>query len=170
MTATGYEFKVVLDRVPTAHEVEELFALPGEPTVEAAPTRGTALVWCTRAGATLADAVADVVAELAALGLHAVRVEAQPWVTLDDIAARLGRSPAAVRLWAAQPDAGGFPAALAAHDLRYWPHVSVWLREHLGYDLPDDDVVLAAASLALQLRDLTPRVPGAVALQRLLVG
>ena len=39
-----------------------------------------------------------------------------------------------------------------------WAQVSPWLRERMGYDLPDDEPILAATNLALQLRALAPRI------------
>jgi hypothetical protein len=195
-----FAFKVVVEPTPEPDHIELLFASPEESTAELAPRQNTGVVWCTRSADTLAVAVVDAIAEVEALGLRAVRVEAQPWVTLDDIARRLGRPGAAVRQWATtEPGPGAFPLPLVhdgpplvpdgpplVHDgpplvpdgpplasagppaLWYWPQVARWLRDTLGYHLPDDHTVLAAVSIALRLRELTPQVPGMRALRRLL--
>lgn len=169
-----FQFKIVVEPMPELHHIERLFELPGEPTAECAPRQNVGIVWCTGSTATLARAVVDAIAEVELLGLRAVRVEAQPWLTVDDIARRLGRSREAVRQWAdGEQGPGGFPPPLStprdgASALRAWPQVAAWLRGQLGYQLPDDQVVVAAASLALHLRALAPQVPGMRALRRLL--
>jgi hypothetical protein len=102
------------------------------------------------------------VRDLEAEGLRPARVDAGDWVTLADIGARVGRSRENVRLWAVgRYGPGGFPPPLnPGCDTTFysWAEVSVWLRERMGFDLPDDEPVLTAMNLALQLRRLAPRV------------
>jgi hypothetical protein len=110
----------------------------------------------------LAEAVPPTVRDLEAEGLRPARVDAGDWVTLADIGARVGRSRENVRLWAVgRYGPGGFPPPLnPGCDTTFysWAEVSVWLRERMGFDLPDDEPVLTAMNLALQLRRLAPRV------------
>jgi hypothetical protein len=56
-----------------------------------------------------------------------------------------------------------------ADDFYSWAEVSVWLREQMGFDLPDCEPVLVAMNLALQVRNLLPRISDADAV-RALVG
>jgi len=120
----------------------------------------------TRRAGSLAAAIHGAVVELEAHGLRAVRVDARDWVTLEGIAARIGRAREVVRLWAcARVGPGRFPAPLnpGCHTLFYsWLEVAGWLGTagHLPGEVrvDVDAPVLAAANLALQLRTLAPRV------------
>ncbi len=127
----------------------------------------------TRRAGTLAAAIHGAVTELEAHGLRPVRVDAQDWVTLEGIAARIGRAREVVRLWVcARVGPGGFPAPLnpGCRTLFYsWLEVEGWLAAtgHLsGVVRADaDGPVLAAANLALQLRWLAPRVVDLTSIQ-----
>lgn len=93
-----------------------------------------------------------------------VRLDAGDWLTLADIAARCGLSREIVRLYSiGQQGPGGFPPPLnPGRDTRFysWYETSAWIRRHTAYLPPgvDQEPVLVAMNLALQLRNLMPRV------------
>jgi hypothetical protein len=120
----------------------------------------------------LTEAVVAAVHAVEATGLRVLRVDADDWVTVADVARRIGRSRETVRLWAAgRMGPGGFPPPLNPdRDTTFysWAEVLVWLRHRAALDLPDEEPVLAAANLAVQLRVLLRRVPRAQVLLRLL--
>jgi hypothetical protein len=155
------QFSLVLDRPVGRAQRRHLGDLQAPPRVERGPD-GTQRLAYDRSSAELVGAVAEAVAEAEALGLRVVRVDDRDWVTLADVAARIGRSREAVRLWAlGRQGPGGFPPPLnPGMDTSFysWVAVSPWLRERMGYDLPDDEPVLVATNLALQLRALAPRI------------
>jgi hypothetical protein len=110
----------------------------------------------------LAEAVLAVIDDLEAADLQPVRVCDGDWVTLADIAARIGRSREIVRLWSiGRQGPGGFPPPLnPGCDTRFysWSEVSHWLRRRMGYELPDPGPDLVVANLLLQARRLALRV------------
>jgi hypothetical protein len=110
----------------------------------------------------LAEAITAGIRDLEAMGLRPVRVEDRDWMTRGEIADRIGRSRELVRLWAAgRHGPGGFPPPLnpgGRHTLFSWAEVTCWLRDRLGYDLPDDEPVPTVVNLALRLRRLAPRI------------
>jgi hypothetical protein len=165
------QFTLVVEGVPGPDQRRRLARLAAPPTGEPGP-EGTHLLAFDRPAATLAEAVAEAVGEVEAVGLRVLRVADRDWVTLADVAARIGRSRELVRLWAlGRRGPGGFPPALnPGMDTTYysWAEVSPWLRERMGYDLPDDEPVLAATNLALQLRALAPRIRDMHAIRGLL--
>jgi hypothetical protein len=97
-------------------------------------------------------------------GRRPMRLDADDWLTLADIAARCGLSREIVRLWSiGQQGPGGFPPPLnPARDTRFysWWETSAWIRRHTIYLPPSDgqEPALIAMNLALQLRNLMPRV------------
>jgi hypothetical protein len=111
---------------------------------------------------TLLDAIADAIAETEFAGVTVVRVDGRDWVTLADVAGRIGRSREIVRLWAAgRRGPGGFPPPLnPGMETAYysWAAVGPWLRQRLGYPLADEGPVFDAVNLALRLRALAPRI------------
>lgn len=115
-----------------------------------------------REAESLAAAIPAAVRDLESVGLRPARVDADDWVTLAEIGARIGRSREIVRLWATgRYGPGGFPPPLnPGRDTSFysWTEVAQWLRERMGYHVPDDDPVLVAMNLALQLRRLAPRI------------
>jgi len=94
-----------------------------------------------------------------------LRLDAGDWLTLADIAARCGLVRETVRLYCiGQQGPGGFPPPLnPGRDTRFysWYETSAWMRRHTVYNPPPgraDEPVLIAMNLALQLRNLMPRV------------
>jgi hypothetical protein len=126
------------------------------------PRDGVGAVVVRRHASDLAEAVAAAVRDVESVGLRPMRVAAGDWVTLADVAARIGRSREIVRLWSTgRQGPGGFPPPLnPGCDTSFysWVEVASWLRRRLGYDLPDEEPVLVAMNLALQLRRLAPRI------------
>jgi hypothetical protein len=162
-------FTLVVDRAPDPAQVRDL-----EPAAVVLwdPGSGTVRLWLDWPAWSLTEAVVDAVHAVEATGLRVLRVDADDWVTAGDVARRIGRSRETVRLWAAgRMGPGGFPPPLnPGRDTTFysWAEVLAWLRHRGGIDLPDDEPVLAAANLAVQLRALMRRVPRARALLRLL--
>jgi hypothetical protein len=97
-----------------------------------------------------------------AAGLSPARVDADDWVTLGDVGARLGASRETVRLWAAgRCGPGGFPPPLnPGRETRFfsWVEVAAWLRTYRGHPADPGEPVLAAMNLALQLRRMAPDI------------
>jgi hypothetical protein len=126
------------------------------------PRDGVGAVVVRRHAPGLAEAVTAAVHDVESAGLRPVRVAAGDWVTLADIATRIGRSREIVRLWSVgRQGPGGFPPPLnPGCDTSFysWAEVVPWLRRRMGYDLPEEEPVLVAMNLALQLRRLAPRV------------
>ncbi|HWG99542.1 MAG TPA: hypothetical protein VNV66_09510 [Pilimelia sp.] len=157
--ASVRQFVLVVDRPPAPAQLRRLGGAgpvrwdPGSAAV------GIRFEW--PAGA-LAEGIVAAVRRVEATGLRAVRVDTRDWVTLGDIARRVGRSRETVRLWAlGRLGPGRFPPPLnPGRDTSFfsWAEVLTWLRERLGLALPEEEPVLVAANLALQLRALAPRV------------
>jgi hypothetical protein len=107
------------------------------------------------------DAIMAAIRQAEAAGLHPMRIDAADWVTAGDIAARVGRSREAVRLWIiGKVGPGGFPPPLnPENETTYysWAEVVPWLQRK-GHDLPLGEPVLTAMNLALQLRRLAPHL------------
>jgi hypothetical protein len=107
------------------------------------------------------DAILDCVRRCEVAGLGPLRLCAGDWVTLQDVADRIGRSREAVRLWSIGRNApGGFPPPLnpgSKTEFYSWAEVAPWLR-HKGLDIPHVEPILAAMNLALQLRHLVPQL------------
>ncbi|MEV4619758.1 hypothetical protein AB0J74_13750 [Asanoa sp. NPDC049573] len=154
-------FLLVVDRPPSLTQQRLLAELPGPPRSETGAD-GTHRLTFDRPAAALADAIAVAIHQVETTDLQVTRVADRDWLTLAEIGARIGRSREIVRLWAlGKRGPGGFPAPLDPdRETSYysWAQVSPWLRERLGYDLPDDEPILAATNLALQLRALAPRI------------
>ena len=100
---------------------------------------------------------------LEARGQYPLCLDADDWLTLQDIAKRVGISREVVRLWSVGAcGPGGFPPPLnPKRDTSFysWAEVSGWIRDHTRHDPgPDEEPVLVAMNLALQLRRLLPRL------------
>ena len=100
------QFSLVVDRAPGR----------GRRVVVGGPARwdrspdGAPRVSFDREAPSLVDAVTGAIADVEATGLRVVRVDDRDWVTLADVAARIGRSREIVRLWAlGRKGPGGFP-------------------------------------------------------------
>jgi hypothetical protein len=117
--------------------------------------------------------VLDAVEFYEAAGQAPVRLDAGDWVTMSGIADRVGRSRETVRLWTVDRlGPGRFPAPLnPGGDIRFfsWAEVLAWLHTHQLYPVEHSDPgglgdeiggepVLAALNLAMQLRQLLPRL------------
>jgi hypothetical protein len=153
-----YEFSLILAspaeqrRVAKVHGVQpDLSTRSDEPAVTA-----------HREASSLAEAVVSVIEDLEAVHLQPIRVCDGDWVTLAEIAARIGRSREIVRLWSiGRQGPGGFPPPLnPGCDTRFysWSEVSHWLRRRMGYELPSAGADLVVANLLLQARLLASRV------------
>lgn len=152
------EFMLVVAGVPSGavgRRFSDLTPAPG-------PRDGVGAVVVRRSARDLAEAVVSAVRDAESAGLSPVRVATGDWVTLADVAARIGRSREIVRLWSVgRQGPGGFPPPLnPGCDTSFysWSEVALWLRRRLGYPLPDEEPVLIAMNLALQLRRLAPRI------------
>lgn len=152
------EFVLVVSGRPSGAVLRPLGGIAPAP----GPRDGVAAVVVRRPAPDLAEAVTSAVRAVESAGLRPVRVVTGDWVTLADVAARIGRSREIVRLWSiGRQGPGGFPPPLnPGCDTSFysWAEVGQWLRRRLGYELPDEEPVLVAMNLALQLRRLAPRV------------
>ena len=132
---------------------------------------GVGAVMVRRDAPDLAEAVTAAVRDVESAGLRPVRVAAGDWVTLADVAARIGRSREIVRLWSVgRQGPGGFPPPLnPGCDTSFysWAEIVQWLRRRMGYELPDEEPVLVAMNLTLQLRRLAPRISAMQAVREL---
>lgn len=152
------EFVLVVAGAPSAAVLRSFQGLAPAP----GPRDGIGAVAVCRDAPDLAEAVAAAVHDVESAGLRPVRVAAGDWVTLADVAARIGRSREIVRLWSVgRQGPGAFPPPLnPGCDTSFysWAEVVRWLRQRMGYDLPAPEPVLVAMNLALQLRRLAPRI------------
>jgi len=156
------QFALVVDRLPGPVELEILARTASFAEILWDPGTATVRLRFDADAPTLAESILSAVQRVEAAGLRAVRVDAHDWVTLGDIAERIGRSRETVRLWAAgRLGPGGFPPPLnPGRDTSFysWAEVLPWLRHRLCFDMPDEEPVLTAANLALQLRGLASRI------------
>ncbi|MFA1543878.1 hypothetical protein [Actinomadura monticuli] len=164
----SYDFALILSRPLYEDELDPLFdrthgavtvSIVSEP--EHAQRPGNAS--CSWPGATLAAAIMEVVehVEESAPGLHVLRVEADPLLTIRDIAERVGRSLDSVRhAITGARGATGFPSSemsTAGHRLWRWSKVAAW------YGLDDPQLIEAKPTVQaingwLALRDVVPDV------------
>jgi hypothetical protein len=156
------QFALVVNRLPSPTQIRGLLRKAQTAGVVWDPAGGPVRICFEVVAATLTEAIVVGVRCVEAVGLRALRVDAHDWVTLGDIAERIGRSRETVRLWAANRlGPGDFPPPLnPGRDTSFysWAEVLPWLRHRVGCDLPDEEPVLAAVNLALQLRALAPQV------------
>lgn len=167
------QFRLVIDGEPGEAAADALFGRADDLCVEAAgsrprpahdfdglpcavaPSGPRAWVAFDRMAPTLADAVVSGVRDLDAAGLAtAAAVADDPLVTAEIIGERVDRPAALVRVW-------GMPEPVYAHPRRPvfdWPAVVRWLTERGGPVPPDPADTLEAATLALRLRSLAPRL------------
>lgn len=153
-----YDFSLMLANPP---EQRRITKVPGvQPDLSDQADKRKIIVH--REASSLAEAVVSAIADLEAASLQPVRVCDNDWLTLADIAARIGRSREIVRLWSiGRQGAGGFPPPLnPGCDTRFysWTEVSHWLRRRMGYELPGPGPDLVMANLLLQARRLASRV------------
>jgi hypothetical protein len=152
----AYRFVILLARPATGGQFDTMGGVDVQPDDS---------IQVERRGRSLAAAAFTVIRDLEAVGLRPVRVCDDDWVTLAEVGERIGRSRENVRLWAAaRYGPGGFPPPLnpgKQTTFYSWAEVSVWLRQRMGFDLPDCEPVLVAMNLALQVRNLLPRISDA---------
>lgn len=158
-----HRFAVFVAGAPTALQADALVNLPDRPLVRRRPRCGDGVVTFERPGPDSLAVALGAINDIEAVGLRAVRVVGDDWVTLGDIAGRVGRSREAVRLWAAgHTGPGGFPPPLnpGRDTLFYsWVEVSTWLRRRLGRPGAAGDPGLVVADLLLRLRTLVDVMP-----------
>lgn len=126
------------------------------------PGAPAARVRFDRPASTFAQAIVAGVRAAEQVGLRALRVDLDDWVTAADVACRVGKCRETVRLWVTgRLGPGGFPPpANPRRETTYysWAEVLPWLRERAGLELPEEEPALVAANMAVQLRALMPRV------------
>ncbi|QXJ23698.1 hypothetical protein AGRA3207_004892 [Actinomadura graeca] len=164
----SYDFALILSRPLYEDELDPLFdrtdgavtvSIISEPQHADRPGNAS----CSWQGATLAAAIMEIVqhVEASAPGVHVLRVEADPLLTIRDIAERVGRSFDSVRLAiTGARGQGGFPASeisTAGHRLWRWSKVAAW------YGLEDPQLIEAKPTVQaingwLALRDVVPDV------------
>ncbi|WP_433329336.1 hypothetical protein [Spirillospora sp. CA-294931] len=164
----SYDFALILSRPLYEEELDPLFdrthgavtvSIITEPQHAERPGNAS----CSWPGRTLAASIMDVVAyiEDSAPGLRVQRVEADPLLTIRDIAERTGRSVGSVRM-AVTGGRGpsSFPSSelsSAGHRLWRWSKVAAW------YDISDPQLREARPTTQaingwLALRDVVPDV------------
>ncbi|MFC5180397.1 hypothetical protein [Actinomadura harenae] len=164
----SYDFALILSRPLYEEELDPLFdrthgqvtvSIITEPQHATRPGNATATWHAT----TLAEAVMQVVGHLedAAPGLHVRQVEADPLLTIRDIAERVRRSVESVRLSiTGARGQGGFPASemsTGGHRLWRWSKIAAW------YDIEDPQLREARPTTQaingwLALRDVVPDI------------
>jgi hypothetical protein len=112
-----------------------------------------------REAASLDQAIISAVADLERInGVAVVRIADAGFVSMADIAARIGRTREGIRLLiTGARGPGGFPPPVTDPRSRYrlwrWSDVAHWLTKHLGEELDTaGDEVLAAFNAGLELR------------------
>lgn len=158
MTAL-HRFAVLVDTAPTVEQARVLMDLPDRPLVERRLRHGHGRIVFERPGTPdLLHAALGALRDVASVGLEPVRLVHGDWVTLGDIAERVGRSREAVRLWSlGRTGPGGFPPPqnVGADTLFYsWVEVATWLRERLDLDVARPDAGLAVADAVVRMRQL----------------
>jgi hypothetical protein len=164
----SYDFALILTRPLYEEELDALFDRTyGHVTVSIITEPEHALrpgnASCTWQGTTLAAAIMELVqhVETSAPGLHVQRVEADPLLTIRDIAERVGRSVDSVRLsitGARGP--GGFPSSemsSAGHRLWRWSKVAAWY-EIDDHQLREARPTVQAINGWLALRGVVPDI------------
>lgn len=156
-----HRFTIVVDHEPTDDQVDTIFERFDDLGVGGSPREGIGFVSVDRRAESLSAAIESAVRDVESVGLRPMRIDDENHVTLGDIADRIGRSREIVRLWSVgRQGPGGFPPPVNIGDTSFysWAEVSVWLRERMGFNVPEVDPVLVAANHALQIRTLAPRI------------
>ncbi len=129
-----------------------------------------------REAAGLDQAIISAVADLERInGVAVVRIANAGFVSMADIASRIGRTREGMRLLiTGARGPGGFPPPVTDPRSRYrlwrWSDVKHWLTQHLGEELATaDDEILAAFNASLELRHYKRRLtrPGRIRLDAL---
>lgn len=124
-----YQFRVRLDRQPTDSEIDVLGACCDDAGL--AYGNGSAELDFDREAATAADAIFSAIADIESqTGLRAVAVDADPLVSVLDIAERTGRTREAVRQAITGRRSRRFPSPVtgvsARHRLWRWSEVAAF--------------------------------------------
>jgi hypothetical protein len=112
------------------------------------------------------EAILTVLTDITRAGFEATGINTEDMVSIDDIAARTGRSRESVRLLSlGKRGPGGFPSPMSpdgGQAFYSWTMVRRWFADHYGEEsvapADEDAATLAAADLILRARLLTPRV------------
>jgi hypothetical protein len=149
-------FVVIVVPAPTVEQGRSLAGLAGCRRWD-----GNGHVTFSRDQRDLATAVASALRDVEAVGLRPVRLIDHDWVTLADIASRLGRSRESVRLWAVgRIGPGAFPPPLnpgGKTSYFSWVEVVGWLRDRAGMEVAEAERALVVANLTVRLRSLVPQ-------------
>lgn len=164
----NYDFELVLSRPLFEPELDALFQrTQGDVTVSFAEdvrrAGHTGHAVCHRQAPSLAAAVIEIAGhvEAACPGLRVLRVDADPLLSMREIAERTGRTAESVRLSIrGVRGAAAFPAAEAStarHRLWRWSHVAAW------YGIDDPQIREAGPTAQavngwLALRDVVPEI------------
>jgi hypothetical protein len=167
------QFVLLVDPSTSQDQREALLDRCRDATITKETRRQTVEVTFDREAPTLIDAIVSAVRDCDAVGVPPTHVrDDDDFVTLADVAERVGRSREAVRLWSiGRTGPGGFPPPVdmgISTAFYRWSQVAPWIRERMGMPVHDPEPVLAAINLALQLRALAPRVSRMDAVRSLL--
>lgn len=147
-----FDFALRLSRAPTDNEIEVLYeATGGDTDVEWNPDTGYGAVTVNREADTLTDAIVSAVHDVEQVpGLRVVGAGQDDLVTMLDIARRVGRTRASVRMLVnGQRGPGGFPnpalVTTGGEKVWNWPEVAAWLRDRLGMavEVPPHELMIA---------------------------
>jgi hypothetical protein len=164
----GYDFELILSRPLYEPELDPLFQRTrGNVTVGFVhgpqQVEHTGQAGCSWHAASLAGAVMEVIGhvEASAPGLRVLRVEADPLLSLGDIAERVGRTVESVRLSIkGTRGSGGFPASetsTARQRLWRWSRVAAWYDIDVP-QLQEAGPTARAINAWLELREVVPQV------------
>ncbi|GAA1795717.1 hypothetical protein HC028_18570 [Planosporangium flavigriseum] len=171
-TMRRQQFSLVVDEPVDESAQTALRESCPDATIRSTPDRPGAVIAFRREAPTLTEAIVSAVRDLDAVGVRTAGVRDEDFVSIGAVAARVGRSPEAVRLWAVgRTGAGTFPAPVEVRlGTAYyrWSEIATWLRERMGIAVADPEPVLTAVNLALRLRALAPRVPRMDAIRALI--
>ena len=152
-----FDFALRLNRAPTDDEIEALYEVTGgDGDVEWNPDTGYGAVTINREADNLINAIVSAVHDVEQVpGLRAVGVGQDNMVTMLDIARRVGRTRASVRMLVnGQRGPGGFPhpalVTTGGEKVWNWPEVAAWLRDRLGLavEVPPHELTIADRLLA----------------------
>ena len=155
-----FEFMLRLDRAPTEAEIELLYEETcGDSDVEWNPDTGYGAVTVSRDARTLTEAIVSAVRDVERVpDLRVVGAGQDDAVTMLDIARRIGRTRASVRMLVnGQRGPGGFPRAAlvttGGEKVWDWPDVAFWLHGQLGLevDVPPHELMTADRLLAARV-------------------
>ncbi|MFD1536828.1 hypothetical protein, partial [Nonomuraea guangzhouensis] len=157
---TTWNFRVMLNRVPSDEETDTLYEAGLDDCAVAGDPDGGVYLMCEREGESLLEVITSVLIQIGSVDkLWAVGVGQGDAVTLGDAARRHGgRTQASFRqLASGQRGPGGFPEPLIEADnvsLYSWAEISEWLITKMGDNVPETnrDVTLADAAVKLACR------------------